>query len=62
MDDLKPYGKDKSQIHSIYHIFYIFIADIRIEFGVKYFGVLMFKGDKIKVLDGLTITALGVLI
>ena len=46
MDGLKLFAKSQDQIDSMVNTAYTFSQDIRMKFGVKNCGVLMFKRGK----------------
>ena len=46
MDDLKLFSKSEEQMDTLVRTVYVFSADIRIEFGMKKYGILTMKREK----------------
>ena len=53
MDDLKHFGKSEYQIDSLEQTVFIFSEDIGMEFGLKKYGVVILKKEKLVKFDGI---------
>ena len=53
MDDLKLFGKSEDQIDSLVQTVFIFSEDIGMEFGLKKYGVVILKKEKLVKFDGI---------
>ena len=53
MDDLKLYGKNENQIDTLVNTVRVFSDDIRMEFGISKFAILIVKRGKVVKCDGI---------
>ena len=53
MDGLKLFGKSEDQIDSLIQTVFIFSEDIGMEFGLKKYGVVILKKEKLVKFDGI---------
>ena len=54
MDDLKLFAKNKNQIDSLVNTVKIFSEDIKMEFGLPKYGVLIMKWGKVVKSEGIS--------